>query len=226
MDWLWASSENLLSELYADEAGQLALVRSPDVREVRPPQPELDRCEARRGRDVRRAEAIHPFGDGNGRVGRLLVALSLHARGLLPQPLLYLSAYFERTREGYYDGLMRVSTDERWNDWIEYFLTGVSEQAREATELADQLLDLQARYRSELTAEGVSTNVLRLIDDLFMNPLVDAKRARQLLDVSAPTARSVIRRLEAHGALTEITGRRWGTLYRADEIDRLLRGEA
>src|SRR5882672_4917703 len=117
-------------------------------------------------------EAIHPFGDGNGRVGRLLIPLFLHNRGLLPQPLLYLSAYFERSRSDYYDRLLRVSTHGDWNAWIFYFLTGVSTQAQEAANLADRLLALHNQYRESLQAKRVTANVLTLIDVLFENPLM------------------------------------------------------
>lgn len=169
-------------------------------------------------------EAIHPFGDGNGRVGRLLVALFLTERGLLPQPLLYLSAYFERTRSDYYEGLMRVSTHGDWDSWIQYFLTGVIQQAQEAAELSDNLIGLQNRYREELQAKHVTANALALIDCLFDNPLVFTSRVQDTLGVSAPTARNTIKTLEEHGVVREITGRNWGKVYRADEIYALLRG--
>lgn len=169
-------------------------------------------------------EAIHPFGDGNGRVGRLLVPLFLRERGLLPQPLLYLSAYFERTRSDYYGRLMRVSTHGDWNGWVSYFLEGVRAQSQAATALADKLLALQARYREELLAKRATSNAVALIDALFMNPLVSTRRAQAVLEVSPPTARSTIKALEQHGILREITGRTWGRVYRADEIDALLRG--
>lgn len=169
-------------------------------------------------------EAIHPFGDGNGRVGRLLVPLFLRDRGLLPQPLLYLSAYFERSRSDYYEKLLRVSTHGEWGEWIRYFLVGVSTQAREAADLADRLVALHNRYREELQAKHVTANALALIDALFENPLVYTRRAELLLDVSAPTARATIRTLEEHGIVREITNRNWRKLYQADEIYGLLRG--
>lgn len=169
-------------------------------------------------------EAIHPFGDGNGRVGRLLIPLFLRDRGLLPQPLLYLSAYFERSRSEYYENLLRVSTHGDWDGWIRYFLVGVSTQALEAIDLADQLLGLHNRYREELQARHVTANVLALIDALFENPLVYTKRAETKLGVSAPTARATIKTLEEHGILREITNRRWGRIYEAQEIYSLLRG--
>jgi Fic family protein len=169
-------------------------------------------------------EAIHPFGDGNGRVGRLLVPLFLRDRGLLPQPLLYLSAYFERSRSEYYDRLLQVSTHGAWDDWIRYFLIGVSTQAQEAADLADRLLALHGRYREELQAKHVTANVLALIDALFENPLVYTKRAETVLGVSAPTARATIKALEDHGILREITNRNWRKIYEAEEIYSLLRG--
>jgi Fic family protein len=169
-------------------------------------------------------EAIHPFGDGNGRVGRLLIPLFLRDRDLLPQPLLYLSAYFERSRSEYYERLFRVSTHNDWDGWICYFLTGVSTQAQEAADLADKLLELHNRYREELQARHVTANVLALIDALFENPLIYTRRAEDILDVSAPTARATIRKLEEHGILREITRRNWRKLYQADEIYTLLRG--
>lgn len=169
-------------------------------------------------------EAVHPFGDGNGRVGRLLIPLFLRDRGLLPQPLLYLSAYFERSRSEYYERLLRVSTHGDWDGWIRYFLVGVATQAQEAADLADQLLALHNRYREELQAKHVTTNVLALIDALFENPLVYTRRAEVVLGVSAPTARATIKVLEEHGVLREITNRNWKRIYEATEIYSLLRG--
>jgi Fic family protein len=168
-------------------------------------------------------EAIHPFGDGNGRVGRLLIPLFLRDRGLLPQPLLYLSAYFERNRTEYYERLLRVSTHGDWDGWIHYFLVGVSQQAGEAIDLADKLLALHNRYREELQAERVTANVLTLIDALFENPLIYTKHAEIVLGVSAPTARATIKVLENHGVLREITRRSWKKIYEASEIYSLLR---
>ena len=170
-------------------------------------------------------EAIHPFGDGNGRVGRLLVPLFLRERGLLPQPLLYLSAYFERNRSDYYDGLLRVSTHGDWDHWVCFFLAGVRTQAQEAAVLASSLLALQARHRETLQAAHATANALALLDSLFINPLIYTSRAQELLDVSAPTARATLRTLEQHGILREITGRRWGKVYRADDIYTALRGD-
>jgi Fic family protein len=170
-------------------------------------------------------EAIHPFGDGNGRVGRLLVLLFLAERGLLPQPLLYLSAFFERTRGTYYDLLLRVSTHGDWDAWLRYFLEGVRVQATDAADRADRLLALHAGYREELQRSRTTANALALVDHLFVNPIVSASSVERALHVSAPTARATIRALEERGFVREITGRKWGMAFQADEILQLLRGE-
>jgi len=170
-------------------------------------------------------EAIHPFGDGNGRVGRLLMGLFLTERGLLPQPLLYLSAYFERTRAEYYAGLMRVSTDGDWDGWIRYVLTAVADQAKEAADLADRLQDLQLRYRELLQRRRATANAFALVDSLFVNPLVTAPMAQAQLGVSAPTARATIRALEDAGIVRAMGDRAWRKLYSAEEILAVLRGD-
>lgn len=170
-------------------------------------------------------EAVHPFGDGNGRVGRLLMAVFLNQQGLMPQPLLYLSGYFERTRSAYYNGLMRVSTHGDWDAWIRYVLEGVRVQAEEAAELADRLQELHARYRADLHARRATVNALALVEHLFISPLVTTKAVQQHLGVSHPTARSAIRTLEEAGILSEYEpGRRWGRTFAADEIYNIISG--
>jgi len=169
-------------------------------------------------------EAIHPFRDGNGRVGRLLVSLFLCERGLLAQPLLYLSAYFERTRPDYYELLLRVSTRGDWDSWIRYFLEGVRVQATDAVEDAQRLLAVRERHRQALVASKARPAALQLLDQLFLNPYVTARSAAELLAVSDPTVRSAIADLRAHGILVEVSGRKWGQLFLATEILRALRG--
>jgi Fic family protein len=170
-------------------------------------------------------EAIHPFGDGNGRVGRLLISLLLHERGLLPQPLLYISAYFERSGSEYHDRLLRVSTHGDWQGWLSYFLKGVAIQAQAAVDDAERLLDLQARYHALLSEVRARQAAHQLVDHLFTNPYIAAPRAAKVLKVSAPTARAAIRDLEAQGILRELTGKKWGQLFLADEILQAARGE-
>jgi Fic family protein len=169
-------------------------------------------------------EAIHPFGDGNGRVGRLLISLLLHERGLLPQPLLYISAYFERSGAEYYDRLLRVSTHGDWQGWLSYFLEGVELQSRAAVEDAERLLDLQSRCHELLAQAKARAGARQLLDQLFVNPYVTAPRAAVFLNVSRPTARAAIRDLVEQGILREITGQKWGQIFLADEILQAARG--
>jgi Fic family protein len=169
-------------------------------------------------------EAIHPFGDGNGRIGRLLISLLLHERGLLPQPLLYISAYFERSGAEYYDRLLRVSTHGDWLGWLVYFLDGVAMQARAAADDAERLLDLQDRYHELLSAARARQSAHQLVDQLFTNPYITAPLAARALGVSPPTARAAIRDLESQGILRELTGRKWGQLFLADDVLQAARG--
>lgn len=161
------------------------------------------------------SEAIHPFLDGNGRVGRLLITLFLIERARLSQPLLYLSAFFEAHRQEYYSTLQRVRTDGDWTGWLRFFLTGVEETAREAFGQSRRLLDLHDRLRRDLRQRP---NALALLDELFVNPYITVSRAARLLKVSYPTARSTVARLQDEGLLEEITGRSWGRLYLARPI--------
>jgi len=164
-------------------------------------------------------EAIHPFLDGNGRVGRLMITLFLIERGRLTQPLLYLSAYIERHRREYYDRLQAVRTDGDWMGWLRFFLVGVEEIAREAIGQAGRLMDLRARWRERLRDYP---KVAQLIDALLVNPYMSVARAQRILKVSNPTARQAVARLEKAGMLTEITGREWGRLYLARPILRVI----
>ncbi|MCP9487736.1 MAG: Fic family protein [Gaiellaceae bacterium MAG52_C11] len=168
-------------------------------------------------------EAIHPFGDGNGRVGRLLMGVFLTERGLMPQPLLYLSPYFERTRRQYYGGLMRVSTHGDWESWIRYVLKGVRIQADAAIELADRLQSLHADYRDRVRRMGRSVKALALVDAVFLSPFVTTRIAQEQLGVSAPTARAAIAALQDAGILREYgEPRRWQRIYIASELYDLI----
>lgn len=160
-------------------------------------------------------EAIHPFLDGNGRVGRLLITLFLMDRGRLSQPLLYLSDYIEGHRQDYYDVLQRVRTEGAWPGWLHFFLTGVEETSRAAVRQASRLMDLRETYRQRLSRRP---NPLRLLDELFVNPFLTAARAARLLGVTDPTARQAIKHLRSEGLLTEMTGRSWGRIYLARPI--------
>jgi len=168
-------------------------------------------------------ESIHPFIDGNGRVGRLLVTLFLLQRGRLSQPLLSLSAFIEARRQEYYRLLQLVRTHGAWDDWLLFFLEGVEESARGALARARQLLDLRDTLR--LQVAHAAPKALPLVDALITNPYLTANRAAEVLRTSLPTARAQVERLARAGLLTESTGRAWGRIYTADSVLDALRGE-
>jgi Fic family protein len=164
-------------------------------------------------------EAIHPFLDGNGRVGRLLITLFLIERGRLTQPLLYLSAFIEAHRQEYYDLLQRVRTHGDWNTWLMWFLRGVEVTARDAAGRAAKLMAMREEYRNKLANKATAT---RLLDALFVNPYVTARRAMTFLKCSSPTATKAINEMENRGIVLEATGRQWNRIYVAREILNLL----
>lgn len=163
-------------------------------------------------------EAIHPFLDGNGRIGRLLIPLMLVLRKTLTQPLLYLSAYFEQHRSEYYDHLLFTSQKGDLVPWLEFFLRGVRQQARDAEERTVRLVEHQHQLRAALLDEGRPNSVIRLAENLFSVPIVTAARAEQLLEVTRPTAHAAIDALVERGDLIEITGRSRGRIYEAPAI--------
>jgi len=164
-------------------------------------------------------EAIHPFLDGNGRVGRLLITLFLVERGRLSQPLLYLSAYIEAHRQEYYDLLQRVRTRGDWLSWLRFFITGVTEMSVEAVGHASQLMNLREKFRARFRDK---VHAVRLLDELFMNPYMSVSRAQDILKVSNPTARKAVMLLQQKGLLQEVTGRDWGKLYLATPIMEII----
>lgn len=164
-------------------------------------------------------EAIHPFLDGNGRIGRLLITLFLIERKRLTQPLLYLSAYLEANRDAYYAGLQKVRTNGDWDSWFLFFLSGVAETARQAVLQAGQLVQLRDQYQTKLLGKPKASAI---IDELFVNPYITVARAAQFLQTSTPTARQVIIALQNAGILEEITGRDWGRVYQAKSISKVI----
>jgi len=171
-------------------------------------------------------ETIHPYLDGNGRIGRLLISLLLEHWGLLDTPLLYLSLYLKRHQSEYYRRLEAIRTEGDWEGWIEFFLEGVTATAEEAVGSARELFALLSADRHRLL-EGRSASVtaLRLLEELPRHPIVTVASAMRLLDASKPTATRAIEALEENGILTETTGRKRGRsfAYRA-YLDRLRTG--
>ena len=168
-------------------------------------------------------ETIHPFSDGNGRIGRLMITLFLCATKILTTPLLYLSAYFERNREKYYDELFNVSLTGDWERWLTYFLQGIYIESRDVLARIRHVRQLEDEWRTLLLDRRESSNGLRLLEELFANPVVTASRVSELLGVSDPGARRVLKRLIDAGILSRIEGT-WPNLYIAqqliDEINR------
>jgi Fic family protein len=170
-------------------------------------------------------ETIHPFTDGNGRVGRLLIPLLLCQRENLPQPLLYLSAYFDQNRDAYVDHMFRVSTTGTWSDWIRFFLRGVSEQSRDAILRSRKLLDLWQQYRDRMQTARASALLLQLVDGLFAYPALTIARARNILDVTYRSAQLNVEKLEKAGILKEHNGRKRNRVYVANEILDIIAAE-
>lgn len=160
-------------------------------------------------------EAIHPFLDGNGRVGRLLITLFLIEKKRLSLPLLYLSAFIEAYRRDYYDLLLGTHTRGDWRSWIPFFLAGVNSVSRDGCLRATKLLSLRERLRARVRSEA---NAQELLDSLFDNPYVTVKRAAAMLNKTYPTAKNAIDALVRHGVIEEISGRMRDKLYLAKPI--------
>jgi Fic family protein len=147
-------------------------------------------------------ETIHPFLDGNGRLGRLLLVFFLVARGRIPAPLLYLSAYLERHRQDYYDALRAIRERGDAIPWVELFLTAVQTQAGDAVQRARRIIELRERYLQVAASMGTS-NAVALVDLICENPVVTTKSIEGRLGVSRPTALRLLRRMEDRGVLSE-----------------------
>ncbi len=167
-------------------------------------------------------ETIHPFRDGNGRVGRLLIPLLLCSHKRLDAPILYLSAFFERRKDLYVDLLLHVSRTGEWKPWVDFFLRGVWESAEEAVQQANALLALRQRYHRQFQSGRSSALLIRLVDRLFEVPSITIKGAARLLGVTAQAGANNVRKLQEAGILQESTGRRRGQVFIAGEIMRFL----
>lgn len=163
-------------------------------------------------------ESIHPFIDGNGRIGRLLLILLLVHWNLLPLPLLYLSVYFERNRQQYYDLLMAASQRSAWREWLVFFLRGVQEQSFDAAQNAKKLQDLQLKWRGQLQQMRASALLLQLADSLFENPMISVSSTEKQLKVSNRTARQYVEKLLGLGILKQFGEKNYARLYFAPAI--------
>jgi Fic family protein len=174
-------------------------------------------------------ETIHPFVDGNGRVGRLLNTFLLVHRGILRQPLLYLSYYFKLHRTEYYDRLMAIRLAGDWEGWLGFFLRGVVQTAQEATETAEKLFELRESHRSLILDDNLGQKGLLLLSHLFQRPLVNIKLVTSLLGSTFPTASRLVSGFEELGLLREITGRKRSRVFRYEPylalFDDTIRGD-
>lgn len=159
-------------------------------------------------------ETIHPFLDGNGRTGRLLITFLLHAEGLLSQPLLYLSLYFKQHRSRYYELLQSVRTEGDWEEWIEFFLEGIIAVASQAAGTARRLLALFQGHQQQVRGLGrLTSSALRLMDHLQRHPVTTATAVAADTGMSFHTAQKMFAALQPLGIVTEGTGRKYGRFY-------------
>jgi Fic family protein len=167
-------------------------------------------------------ETIHPFLDGNGRIGRLLMPLYLVSHGVLAKPSLYLSDFFERNRASYYDSLMRVRVSNDLIHWVRFFLSGVAETAVKGRDVFGKILALRTEVEHAILVLGKRTpNAKRLLNLRYQQPLVSAADIGRELEIKHPTVNAVVRDFVRLGILTEITGQRRGRLYAFDRYLRL-----
>ncbi len=154
-------------------------------------------------------ETIHPFLDGNGRIGRLLIVFFLLWKKALKKPILYISFYFKKNREEYYNKLMEVRNTGVWNSWLEFFLRGVIETAEEATETAREIIALKDGIIKKLYENSISSiYAVRIIDLLFEKPLISTNEISKKIKISKQTANTIINKFEKIGILKEITGKK------------------
>jgi Fic family protein len=162
-------------------------------------------------------ETIHPFADGNGRIGRLLIPLYLVSHGLLAKPSLYLSDFFERNRASYYDALMGVRISNDLNHWVRFFLTGMAETAAKGRDVFGKILVLRTEVERAILALGKRVpNARAALNLLYRKPIITATELGQALAVSGPTAQSLVRDLQKLGVLVEISGQARGRVYAFD----------
>jgi Fic family protein len=156
-------------------------------------------------------ETIHPFLDGNGRVGRLLITFMLVEAKVLVKPLLYLSVFLKEHRSEYYDRLTAVRAKGDWEGWVKFFLRGVSETAKLASDTGAKIIKLREQHRNMLSK---NLHGIALLDSLFDRPHLDVKRASEVMQCSIVTAGKVVRELQACGILEEVTGQARNRVFR------------
>lgn len=163
-------------------------------------------------------EAIHPFLDGNGRVGRLIIMLLFHEWNILSQPLLNLSAYFERHRQEYYDHLLAVSQRGKWEEWLRFFLRGISLQAQDSVFRMTSLQGIRTKYEALVQADRNSARMAAVVDFVFSRPILTIKQLENGLDMPYMAAKRYVEKLVDAGVLQETTGYARNRVFQANEI--------
>jgi Fic family protein len=173
-------------------------------------------------------ETIHPFLDGNGRVGRLLITFLLTERGVLSKPVLYLSHWFKRHRQEYYDRLQGVRDRGDWEGWTQFFLRGVEQVSNQATETVRRVLELRERHRAAITDQlgRAAGNGHRVHESLFHRPIVTVGTVQELTGLSFAPANELVNRLAGLGVLRETTGYKRNRRFQYDEYVKLFTTEA
>lgn len=169
-------------------------------------------------------EAIHPFLDGNGRIGRLLMTMLVCGWGLLPQPLLNISAYFEDHRPEYYDLLLGISQKGIWEEWLVFFLQGVAEQSRESIDRVNRLQAIRTSLQAIVISDRNPDRMGKVIDVLFTRPIFTIRQAEIALGFSYRIVSVYIEKLLAAGVIHELTGFSRNRVFRADEIFKVIQG--
>lgn len=169
-------------------------------------------------------ETIHPFLDGNGRIGRLLIPVYLVSKEILSSPILYLSDFFEKNRTIYYDNLMRVRTHNNLKQWIKFFLVGVIETSKKGVETFDGILKLQKEIDEKLHSfKGKIDDARKIISILYQNPIIDAQKVEKIIAKSHMSAYKQISILENLGIIKEITGGQRGKIYAFQDYLKLFK---
>lgn len=169
-------------------------------------------------------ETIHPFLDGNGRVGRLLITLYLVEKGILKKPILYLSDFFERNRALYYENLTKVRSDNNIKQWLKFFLVGIIETAKGSIDTFDKIMKLQSEVDEKIQSLGARTGNARVVvNQLYLRPLINVQHVADLTGLSLPSAYKLVGELENLGVLTEITGAKRGKQYWFDDYIKLFK---
>ncbi len=169
-------------------------------------------------------ETIHPFLDGNGRVGRLLITLYLVNKEILKRPILYLSDFFERHRILYYDNLMRVRTHNDISQWFKFFLRGIIETAKKGVNTFDEIIQLSKQTEEKITGLGArSSDAHKVIEYLYNHPVIDAQIVSKIINKKSQSAYQLINKLEEVKVLKEITGAQRNRLYAYEEYINIFR---